>query len=159
MSMKKILNPWTDNPEYKCIGCSPDNPIGLHLEFYEEGDEIISKWQPSDNHQGWVNTLHGGVQALIMDEICSWAVSRKLQTAGVTSKMEVRYKHHIPTNEGKITAKARIREQRRNLVTIDAELIDHNGRVCTEATCLYFTFSKEKSEQEMHFMPFLTEDE
>lgn len=156
--MKKIINPWINTPGYKCIGCAPDNPIGLHMEFYEDGDEIISTWSPSDNHQGWANTLHGGIQALIMDEICAWVVSRKLQTAGVTSKMEIRYKHHVPTNEGEITARAHIREQRRNLVTIDAKLIDHNGRVCTEATCLYFTFSKEKAQEEMHFKPFLTEE-
>ena len=37
--MKKIINPWRNHPEYNCFGCCPDNPIGLHLEFYEDGDE------------------------------------------------------------------------------------------------------------------------
>lgn len=157
--MKKIINPWLNHPEYNCIGCAPNNPIGLHMEFYECGDEVVSKWTPTKNHQGWVNTLHGGVQALIMDEICAWVVSLKLQTAGVTSKMEIRYRHHIATNEGEITARAHIREQKRNIVTIDAQLIDAKGKVCTEATCVYFTFSQEKAQEEMHFMPFLTEEE
>ena len=42
--MKKIINPWRDHPEYNCFGCCPDNPIGLHMEFYEDGDYIVSKW-------------------------------------------------------------------------------------------------------------------
>ena len=42
--MKKIINPWRDHPEYNCFGCCPDNPIGLHMEFFEDGDYIVSKW-------------------------------------------------------------------------------------------------------------------
>ena len=38
---KKIINPWRNNPQYHCFGCCPDNPIGLHMEFYEEGDYIL----------------------------------------------------------------------------------------------------------------------
>ena len=59
--MKKIINPWRNHPEYNCFGCCPDNPIGLHLEFYEDGDYIVSKWNPQHNYQGWVNTMHGGI--------------------------------------------------------------------------------------------------
>ena len=39
--MKKIINPWRNHPEYNCFGCCPDNPIGLHLEFYEDGEGMI----------------------------------------------------------------------------------------------------------------------
>ena len=38
---KKIINPWCNNPQYHCFGCCPDNPIGLHMEFYEDGDYIL----------------------------------------------------------------------------------------------------------------------
>ena len=38
---KKIINPWRNHEGYNCFGCSPDNPIGLHLEFYEDGDYIV----------------------------------------------------------------------------------------------------------------------
>ena len=39
--MKKIINPWRNHEGYNCFGCSPDNPIGLHMEFYEDGDYIV----------------------------------------------------------------------------------------------------------------------
>ena len=153
MDIKKIINPWEGMEGYNCIGCSPCNPFGLHLCFFEDGDNIVSKWKPSENYQGWVNTLHGGIQALLLDEVCGWVITRKLQTAGVTSKMETRYKRPVSTNDTELTVRAHIREKKRNIVIIDATLSDSTGVVCTEATCTYFAFSKEKAEKEMNFKP------
>ena len=157
--MKRILNPWEGMPGYNCIGCSPDNPFGLHLHFFEDGDDIVSKWKPSGNYQGWLNTLHGGIQALLLDEVCGWVITRKLQTAGVTSKMETRYKRPVSTLDTELTVRAHIREQRRNIVVIDATLADSTGAICTEATCTYFAFPKEKAQRDMHFTQCRTEDE
>lgn len=157
--MKRIINPWEGMSGYNCIGCSPDNPFGLHLHFYEDGDDIVSKWKPSGNYQGWLNTLHGGIQALLLDEVCGWVITRKLQTAGVTSKMETRYKKPVSTLDTELTVRAHIREQRRNIVVIDATLADSTGTICTEATCTYFAFPKEKAQRDMHFTQCRTEDE
>ena len=62
---------------YHCYGCDPNSPQGLRMEFYENGDEIVSVWHPRPEYQGWVNTLHGGIQATLADEISSWVVFRK----------------------------------------------------------------------------------
>ena len=67
--MKKIINPWRNHEGYNCFGCSPDNPIGLHMEFYEDGDYIVSTWHPEHNYQGWVDTMHGGILSTLIDEI------------------------------------------------------------------------------------------
>jgi hypothetical protein len=42
--MKKIINPWKGNELYNCFGCCPDTPIGLRLNFVDEGDEIAAYW-------------------------------------------------------------------------------------------------------------------
>ena len=47
------------------------------MEFYEDGDEVVSIWKPRPEYQGWIDTLHGGIQAVLMDEICAWVVLRK----------------------------------------------------------------------------------
>ena len=41
---KKIINPWTElgKEEYNCFMCSPTNPKGLHLSFYEDGDDVVT---------------------------------------------------------------------------------------------------------------------
>ena len=67
--MKKIINPWRNHEGYNCFGCSPDNPIGLHLEFYEDGDYIVSTWHPEHNYQGWVDTMHGGILSMLIDNL------------------------------------------------------------------------------------------
>ena len=66
--MDKIMNPWRNVEGYLCFGCSPDNPSGLKMEFYEDGDEIVSIWQPRPEFQGWLDTLHGGIQAVLSPE-------------------------------------------------------------------------------------------
>ena len=149
--MKKIINPWKGLEGYDCFGCAPNNEAGVKMEFYEDGDEVVSIWKPRPEYQGWIDTLHGGIQAVLMDEICAWVVLRKLQTTGVTSKMETRYRKSVDTQDSHIVLRASIKEVKRNIVIVEAKLYNEDGEVCTESVCTYFTFSKEKSKDEMHF--------
>lgn len=149
--MKKITNPWQDLEGYNCFGCSPNNEAGIKMEFYEDGDEIVSIWKPRPEYQGWVNTLHGGIQAVLLDEICAWTILRKLQTTGVTSKMETRYMKSVDTRDEHLELRASIQEIKRNIVIVEARLYNGQGEVCTKAVCTYFTFSQEKAKNEMHF--------
>ena len=149
--MKKIINPWKGLKGYYCFGCSPENPMGVKMEFYEDGDEIVSFWKPKPEYQGWLDTLHGGIKAVLLDEICAWVIVRKLQTTGVTSKMETRYRKSISTNDTLLEIRASIQEQKRNIILVKATIYNSAKEICTEAVCTYFTFSKEKSQQEMFF--------
>lgn len=158
--MKKIINPWQGMKGYNCFGCSGHNASGLKMEFYEDGNEIVCYWRPESKYQGWLDTLHGGIQSVLLDEICCWVVLRKLQTTGVTSRMEIRYRHPVSTNDGVLELRASIKEQKRNILLIEARLYDGSKQLCTEALCTYFTFPQEKAEKEMYFMHCgLEEDE
>ena len=149
--MKKIKNPWLHKPGYNCIGCSPDNPMGLHLDFWEDGEDVVSRWTPTADYQGWIDTLHGGVQSLLLDEVAGWVVTRKLQTTGVTSKMEVQYVKPISTYDSLLTIRARISRQMRNVAFIEGEIYNAHGEVCTQATLTYFCASRQKAEESMGF--------
>lgn len=135
---------------YHCFGCDPNSPQGLRMEFYEDGDEVVSVWRPRSEHQGWVNTL-GGIQATLADEISSWVVFRKFQTSGVTSRMEVRYHKPIHTTDQRLVLRASVLRQRRNIVDIGVRIYDQNQTLCTEAVCVYFMFPKEHAQKEFHF--------
>lgn len=136
---------------YNCFGCSPTNEYGLKMEFYEDGDEVVSVWKPDGHYQGFLHTLHGGVQSVLLDEICGWTVFRKLQTAGMTSKMETRFRKAVSTDCAQVVLRASLREQRRNLAFVEARLYNDKGELCTEALCTYFTFPPEKAVREMYF--------
>lgn len=143
--MRKIKNPWLHTEGYDCFGCSPDNPLGLHMEFYEDGDDIISYWHPREHYQSWAGTMHGGILATLIDETCGWVVSRKLQTAGVTVKLELRYKHPVKASEAQLTIRARITKQERNLAHISATIENEDGVVCVEATSVYYAMDAKRA--------------
>ena len=157
--MKKIINPWKGIEGYMCFACSPDNPVGLHMEFYEDNNDIVSFWKPSIYMQGWLNTLHGGIQSVLMDELGAWIVVRKLQKVGVTSRFDVKYIKSISTGEPQLTVRGRITEQKRNAVFIEAEIYNSQNELCTSAKMVYFVFSPEHTVKDFYFTGCKTEDE
>ena len=159
IDMKRIINPLRGMEGYRCFGCDPRSEQGLRMEFYEDGDRIVSRWKPRPEFQGWVDTLHGGIQATLADEISSWVVFRKFQTSGVTSRMEVRYLKPIHTSEDHITLQATVVRQRRNIVDIEVKIFNSQDQLCTEALCIYFLFPKEKAHEEFHFCDCGVEEE
>lgn len=156
--MKKLTNPWRGVEGYNCFGCAPTNPAGVKMEFYEDGDDIVSFWKPEPQFQGWLNTLHGGIQSVLLDEICAWVVIRKKQTTGVTFKMETKFIKSISTEVDKITIRARLREEKRHVMFIDAEIYNEKGEVCSQATCTYFTIPQEQAVKDFYFTSCDTED-
>lgn len=159
--MKKIVNPWIklEKDGYNCFGCAPNNPYGLKMEFYEDGDDIVSFWTPTENYQGWLHTLHGGIQSLLIDEIAGWLVARKLQTSGMTTSLEVKFKNPITTGTGtQLEIRARLKEISHNFAFISAQ-IRCDGRLCSSGKLTYFCFSKEKAAADFHFTACHTVDE
>ena len=112
------------------------------MEFYEDGDDVVSIWKPEAKYQGWINTLHGGIQAVLLDEICAWVILRKLQTTGVTSKMETRYMKSIETTDPYVTLRARIVEQKRNIIILEATINNCKGELCTKYVLISLSLRK-----------------
>ncbi|MFP4637281.1 MAG: PaaI family thioesterase [Spirochaetaceae bacterium] len=137
--MRRIRNPFLRYEGYDCFGCSPHNPLGLALEFYEEGDEVMATWQAGEHYQGYNRVLHGGIQATLLDEISSWVVFIKLRTAGVTQGMEVSYDR--PSFVGKpVTLRGRLSHMEKNVAVIDARLFQEGDEPSARATCHYYTY-------------------
>lgn len=146
--LKKIINPWLGVEGYNCFACCPTNSVGLHLDLYEDGDDIVTRWKPNDNFQSYVDVLHGGIQSLLMDELAGWVVSRKLETIGVTSKMEVKYLKPVSTKCKVVTVKARLNKMMRHVAFIDAEIYDDTDALCTQGQLVYFCKTKEMAAAE-----------
>ena len=149
--MRNLRNPFSRLEGYNCFGCSPDNPLGLHLVFTEEDDEIVSHWQPDKNFQGYFNILHGGIQATLMDEIASWTVYVKVKTAGFTSKADIRYLKTVGMDQGPLMLRAKVKQMRRNLADIEVLLFDKNNTLCAKALMTFFTFPPDQSKQFMYY--------
>lgn len=137
--MKKIINPFIHKDNYSCFGCSPHNRGGLQMEFFEDGDEIVSLWKPDSKFEGFTNVLHGGIQATLMDEIASWVVFVKLKTGGFTTNLNVDYLTTVMIDKGDITLRAYLKEMEKNIARISVALYDGKGVKCSEGTASYFT--------------------
>lgn len=149
--MIKLKNPYAEFPGYNCFGCSPHNPIGLRMEFFKDGEKIVSTWNPGEDYQGFHDVLHGGIQATMMDEIASWVVFILLETAGLTYRLQTTYRKPVRISKGEITLKAKLKEQKRRIAVIEVSLLDGEGTTCSESLVEYFILTKEKAEKEMHF--------
>lgn len=152
--MKKIANPYltgVNSSDYSCFGCSPNNEIGLHLHFYDNGDEVVTSWEPQKRFEGYFNVLHGGIQATILDEIAAWVVNTKCRTAGVTSSMNVKYRNPIYMDGGVLTVRGRVESVKRRIATIKAQIENREGMVMAEAEVVYFLFNEQEAKERYNY--------
>jgi hypothetical protein len=59
---------------YDCFGCGTNNPIGLRMTFYRQGDAVCSDVVLKRDHVGWQNMAHGGIISTLLDEVMAWTV-------------------------------------------------------------------------------------
>ena len=92
-----------------CFVCGLENPVGLHLSFYETGPgEVTVDFTPSDHYQGYPGVLHGGIVASILDEAAGRAHMGIFPPCFMfTAKLEVKFRKNIPIGKPlKIIGKA-----------------------------------------------------
>ncbi|MCD4696874.1 MAG: PaaI family thioesterase [Bacteroidales bacterium] len=148
---KPIKNPYVTLEGYNCFGCSPNNNIGLKMDFYEEGDFLISEWTPSDHFAGYNKVLHGGIQATLLDEIASWCVLVKLKTAGVTANINLRYKKPVFIDKGNLLLKARIDKVEKRIAFIRTELFNATNELCCGGEVKYFVYPEKIAREKLNF--------
>jgi uncharacterized protein (TIGR00369 family) len=151
--MRKIKNiHLSDDPAvYQCFGCSPYNEFGLKLEFWEDGEELISYWKPRPVLQGYPKVVHGGIQSTLLDEIAGWVVYVKCGTVGLTAEMKVKFRQTMYIDQNEITIRARLIDQNKRLATIHAQLNNSEGKTCSEAELKYFLFSEIEAREKYHY--------
>lgn len=145
--VRKIKNPYVSSGrrDYNCFGCSPNNPHGLQLKFEQDGEAVTAAWSPANWAEGFRNVLHGGIQAALLDELCSWVVQTACQTVGVTTSMEISYRKAVLVSEGDIYLRAALIEHSSRLAIVEGQILDKQGVVCATAKCKFFLFPLQKA--------------
>lgn len=111
---------------HDCFACGTENPIGLKLQFYRQGDSICSDVVLSRNHVGWQDMAHGGIISTLLDEVMSWTVIYFKRGFSVTRRMWVRYLRPVPvevpiTVKGIISSDGKPRTCQAESMLLDAE--------------------------------------
>jgi acyl-coenzyme A thioesterase PaaI-like protein len=124
--------------EQYCFGCGRHNPIGFHLVFERDpdtADGVIAYYVPRREDEGFPGVMHGGLQGLLLDEACGWAMYAD-HVFAVTAKIETRFRRVVGI-EAPVVARARVVHQRGRRIEIEATLSDVAGAVCVEASALF----------------------
>jgi len=118
-----------------CFCCGPANPSGLKLRFAREDDSTVStRFTPPSEWTGFGRILHGGFQALLLDETMCWAPwgLREVRSF-VTRGMSLTYLQPVYV-ERPLVVIGRLVEDRRREILTEGEIRGADGRVLTTAT-------------------------
>ena len=102
---QEIPNHWKG----QCFGCSTANSHGLGLRFYLSESGCYTKCTIPDYLCGVDGVVHGGMIALLLDEVSQWTMIGRMGKMGLTREIAVRYLRPVPTGtevvvEAKIAA-------------------------------------------------------
>ncbi len=149
--MKKLKNPYTRFKSYNCFGCSPDNVLVLKMEFYDDGEKLLTKWMPAKQFEGYTNVLHGGIQATLLDEISGWVINTKVQTSGLTISMDVRFLKPVHIDEGELTIISWVKDVNRKIAIIESELYNASNVKCTTSSMKFYLFPEEQAKEKLNY--------
>ncbi len=115
-----------------CFVCGPNNPIGLKLDFSFDGKSITTEFIPRKEHQGYMNIVHGGIIATLLDEVMvKLAIEHGMPA--VTAQMDTRLKKVLHVGE-KIVVTAVVLEAGKKLLRASAKAVTEDGTIIAEAT-------------------------
>ena len=86
-----------------------------------------------------------------MDEVAAWVVFIKLETAGLTSDLQIRYLKPAYTNRGILRIEGRIRLDEGKNVRIDTLLLNPDGEICSEAEVTYRVFPQKLAMKKLYY--------
>ena len=131
-------------PGNRCFGCGGANTRGMHLSF-EQDDErqrIVGRFCLGEEYQGGSGFLHGGIIALLLDEVMSKACRFHAQHA-VTADLRVEYKRPIRVNTDIIVEGFVARREGRQLYH-EGEIRNASGNLLARGEGRFVVIDREK---------------
>lgn len=130
-----------------CFGCSPDHPYGFRLTFAREGDEIVTRFTPSDRYQGPPGIMHGGLVSTLADEVAAWALIGLLGKFGFTANFDAKLKKPVRVSVPLVGRSKVVRDQRR-IVDV-AVVIEQEGETAFEGGFKFVVLDRQGAERMM----------
>mgnify|MGYP006284898539 FL=1 len=102
----------TLNPEFAdhCFVCGANNPSGLGLHVFRDGTDAVATWAPEPRFQGWADRLHGGIVALLVDEMLVYAGAPH-HLWGMTAKVRYWLRKPIPLEGVELNLRGRLTQK------------------------------------------------
>ena len=115
-----------------CFVCGKSNPIGLKLEFVQEGEEYVTYFTPEKQHQGYLGITHGGIVSMVLDEVMA-RYCHALGHKAVTGELVVRLRKPAQTGI-RLRFAGKIESDAGRVIKCSATATDDDGQLIAEAT-------------------------
>lgn len=118
-----------------CYICGDDNPAGLGLQWYADGNLVYSEFRLSLGQQGPPGHVHGGASAAILDEAMGKAVWR----AGLEvllANLNLNYRLPAPLGVA-LRCEARVERSEGRKAWAKGRILLPDGGVAVEGVGLY----------------------
>ena len=94
---------WED--DHHCYVCGENNPEGMKLQFAVKDAALETAFTAEKRHQGYKDVLHGGILAMILDEVMVLLPYRLFGTVVASGEMTVKLKRPVEVGS-RITVRA-----------------------------------------------------
>jgi len=120
-----------------CFVCGVENPVGLHLAFYNtDAEEVVAEVTIPDAYQGYPGVVHGGIVACLLDEAAGRsAMGGDIWRLMVTARLSIHYRKPVPTGQP-LRLVGRVESRRGRLADAHSEIHLPDGTVGAEAEAL-----------------------
>jgi len=112
---------------------------------------MVKNWFATGHLKQNLNTLHGGIQGTMHDEVASWVIYTKAETAGFTTELNVKYLKGVLITDGDIKLTGRIVKQDRRFVSIETKLYNGKGELASHGEVTYRVFPQQMAMEKMHY--------
>ena len=125
-----------DEPWNECFGCSPRNDRGLQLRFTQNDDgSVESRVRVPTHLVGPPGTVHGGIQAVLLDEVMGMTARLNLGDTGdwaVTAELRVKYRKPVPVGPT-LVVRGRLERTEGRTLFIAGEILGPEQELLTQA--------------------------
>ena len=131
--MTSLVPPRRQPGSAMCFVCGTENPHGLGLAFFDDGERVWTDISAAEHHQSWPGVLHGGIIAAVLDETIARVAflhDRWVHTA----RLVMRYVSPGPLGEPMRATGELVRDARLLMEMRGKLVIVRTGQVVAEAT-------------------------
>ncbi len=120
---------------------NPSEGVGLRI-YVTEDNYTVGLCKTKKCHQGYQNTIHGGIVSTYFDEVLWYATTLDNEELAMTVELTVKYKKALATEEDiRIIAKPMIKEGRH--IYVDGFILDEGDEIVAEAKGHFITVKAE----------------
>jgi len=122
---------------HSCFVCGESNASGLNLRFETDGKTVHTRFVPTAQHIGFMQVVHGGILATVLDEIMVWACAVSTKRFAYCVELTVRFQKPARPDE-ELSVTAELVENRRNRIfDAKSEVRNAAGELLCSATGKY----------------------